>query len=60
MRSSSSTAYLSQVINHPNVDVLLNTQVTRLLNVATNGSTPDLRQVEFSQNANGNISIYQT
>lgn len=54
-RSSSATAYLQPVIDLPNLDVIINAQVTRLINIATTaGKTvqPDLRGVEFARDAN--------
>ncbi|KAJ6617535.1 aryl-alcohol-oxidase from pleurotus Eryingii [Mycena sp. CBHHK59/15] len=48
-RSSSATAYLHPVLDRPNLDVLINTQVTRLLDVRNGRSdVPDLRVVEFA------------
>ena len=53
-RSSAATAYLtSDVRNRTNLDILINTQVTRLINVASSGSTPDLRTVEYAQSRDG-------
>ncbi|KAF9475243.1 aryl-alcohol-oxidase from pleurotus Eryingii [Pholiota conissans] len=50
-RSSSATAYLHPILSHPNLDVLVETQVTRLINIAEKGGKPDLREVEFAKNA---------
>ncbi|RDB16258.1 Pyranose dehydrogenase 1 [Hypsizygus marmoreus] len=48
-RSSSSTAYLGgSFINRPNLYVLVNAQVSRLIRTST-GSTPGFRRVEFRQ-----------
>ncbi len=51
-RSHAAVAYLDPVTNRTNLDVLINTQVTRLINVATSG-TPDLRTVEYAQSRDG-------
>ncbi|KAI0055436.1 aryl-alcohol oxidase-like protein [Artomyces pyxidatus] len=50
-RSSSATAYLQPALNRPNLDVLINTQVTRLINIANKSAVPDLREVEFALNS---------
>ena len=57
-RSSSATAYLHPNLNRPNLDVLIGTQVTRLLTADSNTttSTPDLRTVEYAQSATGSFS----
>ncbi|KAI0313068.1 alcohol oxidase [Amylostereum chailletii] len=52
IRSSSATAYLHPALGRQNLDLLLNTQVTRIL--PTNhqsSSVPDLRVVEFARNS---------
>ncbi|KZT03822.1 GMC oxidoreductase [Laetiporus sulphureus 93-53] len=54
-RSSSATAYLEPAINRPNLDVLINTQVTRLIAAAesVNTSLPTFTTVEMAQSADG-------
>lgn len=52
-RSSSATAFLTPALNRPNVDVLIETQVTRLLQTETSGSVPALQRVEFAQSRTG-------
>ncbi|KAJ7143681.1 aryl-alcohol-oxidase from pleurotus Eryingii [Mycena epipterygia] len=48
-RSSSATAYLHPALVRPNLDVLINAQVTRLLDTCEiTGALPDLRVVEFA------------
>lgn len=49
-RTSSATGYLAPFLNRPNLDVLVNTRVTRVLN-ANQSTIPDLRTVEFAANA---------
>ncbi|KZT03818.1 GMC oxidoreductase [Laetiporus sulphureus 93-53] len=53
-RSSSATAYLEPAINRSNLDVLITTQVTRLIAAAdsTNTSLPTFSAVEMAQSAN--------
>ena len=52
-RSHAASAYLDPIANRTNLDILINTQVTRLFNVASSGSTPDLRTVEYAQSRDG-------
>lgn len=58
VRSSSATAFLTPALNRPNVDVLVETQVTRLLQTGTSGSVPVLQGVEFAQTRTGTIHSY--
>ncbi|KAI0684460.1 hypothetical protein BC835DRAFT_1409160 [Cytidiella melzeri] len=51
-RSHAASAYLEPASSRTNLDILINTQVTRLINVATSG-TPVLRSVEYAQSASG-------
>ncbi|KAF8896765.1 GMC oxidoreductase-domain-containing protein [Gymnopilus junonius] len=53
IRSSSSTAYLQPALKRINLDVLINTQVTKLRNIAETKKMPDLREVEFAQSQKG-------
>ncbi|KAF8170787.1 aryl-alcohol oxidase-like protein [Pholiota molesta] len=52
-RSSSATAFLTPALNRPNVDVLIHTQVTRLIQNGKSGSLPAFREVEFAQSRTG-------
>ncbi|KAI0030160.1 alcohol oxidase [Vararia minispora EC-137] len=47
-RSSSWTHYLRPVINRTNLDVVINTHVTRLLQTGTDGDKPVFRGVEYA------------
>ncbi|KAL0952454.1 hypothetical protein HGRIS_006722 [Hohenbuehelia grisea] len=52
LRSSSATAYLWPAVNNrPNIDLLYNSQVTRLIRTGTSGGKPDFRRVEFARNS---------
>ncbi|KAG6810502.1 hypothetical protein H0H92_011599, partial [Tricholoma furcatifolium] len=52
-RSSSATAYLPyNVVNRPNLDVVVGTQVTRVLKTAESQGQPVLRTVEVAQSSN--------
>lgn len=50
-RQSSAVAYLGPVLFRSNLDVLINTQVTRLVQTGRVGGKPDFRSIEFAQNA---------
>ncbi|KZT03821.1 GMC oxidoreductase [Laetiporus sulphureus 93-53] len=54
-RSSSATAYLEPAINRSNLDVLITTQVTRLIAAVDSAITslPTFTTVEIAQSANG-------
>ncbi|KAF9265658.1 aryl-alcohol oxidase-like protein [Marasmius fiardii PR-910] len=58
-RSSVATAYMHPaLLNRPNLDVLLRTQVTRLIaNETGHDGRSDLRSVEFAQSSNGTRSV---
>lgn len=56
-RSSSATAFLTPALSRPNVDVLINTQVTRLIQNGKLGSLPVFREVEFAQSRTGTLSF---
>ena len=47
-RSSAASAYLIPASNRSNLDVLIQTQVTKLLNTGFNGSQPVFKGVQFS------------
>lgn len=56
-RSSSATTYLSSAINRPNLDVLLNAQVTKLVRTGTVNEKPAFRGVQFANNSQGRFNI---
>lgn len=47
-RQSSAIAYLWPALNRPNLDVLIHTQATRLVQTGRTGSKPIFRSVEFA------------
>ncbi|KAF7439946.1 hypothetical protein PC9H_000283 [Pleurotus ostreatus] len=51
-RQSSAVAYLWPALSRPNLHVLINTQVTRLLQTGRTGSRPAFRSIEFTQGPN--------
>lgn len=52
-RVTSATSYLAQAFNRSNLDILVNTRVTKLVPVGNVSGKPDLRAVQFAQSANG-------
>ncbi|EDR06631.1 uncharacterized protein LACBIDRAFT_299608 [Laccaria bicolor S238N-H82] len=48
-RSSSATSYLAAAINRPNVHVLINAQVTKLLHTGSLSAVPSFRAVQFAR-----------
>jgi hypothetical protein len=53
VRASSWTSYIKPFINRPNFDVLINTQVTKVLKTGTLNGKPVFRGVQFTQSASG-------
>ncbi|TFK61170.1 aryl-alcohol-oxidase from pleurotus Eryingii [Pluteus cervinus] len=53
VRSSSATSYFRPFSTRPNLDLLLNTQVTRVLPSNSGSSTPQFQMVEVAQSSNG-------
>ncbi|KAI0712308.1 alcohol oxidase [Earliella scabrosa] len=52
-RSTSATSYLAHALNRTNLDVLVNTQVTKVLPVGYHGKLPIVRGVQFAQHEHG-------
>ncbi|THG95129.1 hypothetical protein EW026_g6469 [Hermanssonia centrifuga] len=52
-RSDSATAYLHPVDSRTNLDILINTQVTKIIQSGTDGGKPAFRIVQMAQNAEG-------
>ncbi|KZT63569.1 GMC oxidoreductase [Daedalea quercina L-15889] len=50
-RSSSATGYLEPVLDRPNLDVLIETQVTRLISYGEDSGVPSFTGVEMAQNS---------
>ena len=50
---TSATSYLAQAFNRTNLDVLVNTRVTKLIPVGKKSGHLDMRAVEFAQTADG-------
>ncbi|KAI0043720.1 GMC oxidoreductase [Auriscalpium vulgare] len=57
VRSSAATAYLWPALRNANLDVLIDTRVTRLVNSASRQGVPEFRSVELAQNASGTRTI---
>ncbi|KAH9017376.1 aryl-alcohol-oxidase from pleurotus Eryingii [Lactarius pseudohatsudake] len=52
-RSSASVSYLTPVLSRSNLDILINTQVTKVVQTGTQGGLPIFRAVEIAQSASG-------
>ncbi|PIL22608.1 hypothetical protein GSI_15298 [Ganoderma sinense ZZ0214-1] len=52
-RVTSATSYLAEAFNRTNLDILVNTRVTRIVPVGNVDGAPDMRGVQFAQTANG-------
>ncbi|KIK50435.1 hypothetical protein GYMLUDRAFT_461256 [Collybiopsis luxurians FD-317 M1] len=52
-RNSAATAYLEPALNRTNLDVLINTRVTKLLSSSVNNGTPVIDVVQLASDANG-------
>ncbi|KAH8987297.1 aryl-alcohol-oxidase from pleurotus Eryingii, partial [Lactarius akahatsu] len=52
-RSSASVSYLTPVLSRSNLDILINTQVTKVVRTGTQGGLPIFRGVEIAQSASG-------
>lgn len=58
-RSSAATAYLaSKFVARPNLDVLIENQVTRLIGTGSNGNKPSFNKIEFASGPYGKIYAY--
>ncbi|KAH9063572.1 aryl-alcohol-oxidase from pleurotus Eryingii, partial [Lactarius vividus] len=52
-RSSASVSYLTPALSRPNLDILVNTLVTKVVQTGTRGGLPIFRGVQFAQSASG-------
>ncbi len=55
-RVSASTAYLQPVLSRSNLDVLVDTTVTKLIQTGTEDGEPVFRGVQFAQSSSGTCS----
>ena len=51
MRSSSAVSYIHPVVSRPNLDILVNTTVTKLIQTGVHHGAPVFRGVQFAQNS---------
>ncbi|KAI0061203.1 aryl-alcohol-oxidase from pleurotus Eryingii [Artomyces pyxidatus] len=51
VRSSASVSYLQPVLSRPNLDILVNTQVTKVVQTGTQRGVPVFRGVQFAANS---------
>ena len=56
-RVSSATSYLTLAFNRSNLDIVVNTHVTKLLPVGFKGDKPIMRSVQFSQSEDGGVTV---
>ncbi|KAH9056750.1 hypothetical protein EDB87DRAFT_1191724 [Lactarius vividus] len=54
-RSSASVSYLTPVLSRSNLDILINTQVTKVVQTGARGGLPIFRGVQFAQSVSGPI-----
>ncbi|EJF63363.1 alcohol oxidase [Dichomitus squalens LYAD-421 SS1] len=54
-RVTSASSYLAQAINRPNLDVVVNTRVTKVVSVGREQGKPVFRGVEIAQSADGPV-----
>ncbi|KAI0687617.1 aryl-alcohol oxidase-like protein [Cytidiella melzeri] len=54
-RQSAALGYLDPILSRSNLDILVNTQVTKLIQTGTSGSLPVFRGVQFSQSASSQV-----
>ncbi|KAI0054405.1 aryl-alcohol-oxidase from pleurotus Eryingii, partial [Artomyces pyxidatus] len=54
-RTSAATAYLAPILSRPNFDVLVNTQVTKLVQTGSEGGVPIFRGVQFAASPTGEV-----
>lgn len=59
-RVSASVAYLQPVLGRSNLDVLVDTTVTKLTQTGTEDGEPVLRGVQFAQSSSGRSSFYRS
>ncbi|EJD00214.1 alcohol oxidase [Fomitiporia mediterranea MF3/22] len=52
-RVSAAKAYIAPALSRPNLDVLVNTHVTRVLQIGTESGAPVFKGVQFSQSSEG-------
>ncbi|KAI0311429.1 alcohol oxidase [Amylostereum chailletii] len=52
-RVTAASAYLAPALNRSNLDILVNTQVTKVLPVSIEIDGPVMRRIQFAQSANG-------
>lgn len=56
-RSSAATAYLYPVMDRDNLDILVNTRVTKLIQTATTDGKAQIHTVELQQTLSGTLHL---
>ena len=59
-RVTSATSYLARAFNRPNLDILVNTRVTKVLPVGKEDGKQVFRSVQFAQTADGEWQVVRT
>lgn len=59
-RSSSATAYIKPASARPNIDILLQSQVTRLIQTETTNKIPSFKKVELATGPSGTTLVVIT
>ena len=58
LRSDSNTAYLQPVASRPNLDIVLNTQVTKLIQTGSSDSAPVFTGVELGTSTDSTSTVH--
>ena len=56
---SSASSYLAEAINRANLDVIVNTRVTKVVPIGEEGGRPVFRGIEFAQTVDGDYASYR-
>jgi hypothetical protein len=56
-RENAARAYLAPALNRPNLDVLVETLVTKVVQTGTENGLPVFKGIEFSQSTSGGLSL---
>ena len=59
-RVTSATSYLARAFDRPNLDILVNTRVTRVLSVGREDGKPVFRSIQFAQTVDGEWQIVRS
>ena len=54
---TAATSYLARAFDRANLDILVNTRVTKVLSVGSEDGKPVFRRVQFAQSADGSSQL---